>query len=76
MKDLFIDKTRIHTGRTAIFVRAKDAQGNIHNADLHHLTKQSLLDYLRSRDGEAEHTVLLLLGHPTVEPPEQPPAHN
>ena len=53
-------------GETGIFVRAQDADGRWHNADISMLDLASLRRWLRSRGGEnrwAESVVELLLGH-------------
>jgi hypothetical protein len=74
MKELYIDPTRTEVPETGIYVRAKSLLGKWDSVDIAHLTQQSLLDWLRSRGGDnlwAENTVLLLLGHPTVERPHQ-----
>lgn len=51
---------------TGIYVRAKNASGEWVSADMAHLTKDSLFDFLRSRGGEnewAESIIYALLGH-------------
>lgn len=52
--------------RTGIMVRAMWPDGKMGNADIHWLTKESLLVWRRSRGGEnpwAENVVGILLGH-------------
>jgi hypothetical protein len=52
---------------TGIFIRAKDPEsGRFKTGDIYYLTSESLLAWLRSRDGNnpwAENTVGMLLGH-------------
>lgn len=51
---------------TGILVRAQDENGVWQNADISELTKESLLEWLRSRGGKnpwAENVIGLLLGH-------------
>ena len=49
---------------TGIFVRAKEEDGAWDSVDIAMLKKESLLAWLRSREGLAERTVLTLLGYP------------
>jgi hypothetical protein len=65
MNELHVDPARIDMTNTGFFVRAiHDGKWGSH--DISALTRQSLLDWLRSRGGEnewAEDVVLGLLGH-------------
>lgn len=69
MKELFIDPARLEEYKdvkTGLLVRAKYPGGKIKNADIVLLTSESLLAWLRSRDGDnpyAEDVVGILLGH-------------
>lgn len=61
-----IDPSRANEPETGIYVRARAADGRWVNADIAHLQKKSLHEWLRSRGGEniwAENVVALLLGH-------------
>ena len=74
MKELYLDPSRVELPETGIYVRAKNLYDKWDSIDIAHLTRASLLDWLRSRGGEnqwAENTVLLLLAHPTTEGPHQ-----
>lgn len=67
----YIDPQRQHelTVDTGIYVRAKAADGSWTSADIAHLTRDSLVDWLASRDAEGlgtgwrDRVVLILLGH-------------
>lgn len=72
--DLYEDPARARLPETGIFVRALregiDSEGNTKHkwdsVDISRLTKESLLQWLRSRGGDnpfAEDTVGILLGH-------------
>jgi hypothetical protein len=65
MPPLHVDPERLSLPETGIPVRAvkPDGVGWV-SADIAHLKKESLLDWLRSRPNLAENTVLVLLGHP------------
>lgn len=73
MKDLIVDARRLELSdgtSTGIFVRVKNADGTWGNADILHLERDSLIEWLRSRGEKnrwAEATVLTLLGHETPE---------
>jgi hypothetical protein len=59
---------------TGIFVRARDPNGRIRNADIVELDRASLLVWLRSRGGDnpwAEDVVGILLGHGHLHPVER-----
>lgn len=66
--ELLLDPNRV--GRplreTGIYVRARDAKGKWGSHDLVWLSRDSVLQWLKSRGGDnpwAEQTVLALLGH-------------
>ena len=65
---LYVDELRFRsplTPETGIFVRA-DYQGKVISTDLSTLTKESLLEWLKSRGGNnpwAEDTVGVILGY-------------
>lgn len=67
--DLKIDAERVKEfgdSRTGIFVRAMSPEGKWDSYDIVLLTKESLLEWLRSRGGDnpyAEQVVCILLGH-------------
>ena len=70
--ELIIDPERTDLGPTGIWVRALDAHmGEYTNADIAHLTRDSLLQWLRSRDDRGmdvgatwrDNVILLLFGH-------------
>jgi len=71
MDDLLIDEKRleqsyIDNNHTGIYVRAKRESGKWESVDILCLTKDSLLDWLRSRGGDnpwAEDVVGILLGY-------------
>ena len=65
---LFLDAKRIATNfdETGIYVRAVDSDGKWGSHDIVDLTKESLVQWLRSRGGDnpyAENVVCVLLGH-------------
>jgi hypothetical protein len=65
--DLIIDPERLakYPDRTGIYIRAT-LDGKWETCDLIHLTKESVVQWLKSRGGDnkwAEDTVLILLGH-------------
>ena len=69
--DLCVDATRVNLPETGIYVRALTGNpqfgGGVWGShDIAHLTRESLLVWLRSRGGEnawAENVVGILLGH-------------
>jgi hypothetical protein len=64
MPPLRVDPERTSLPETGIPVRAVKPEGvGWISADIGHLKKESLLDWLRSRPNLAENTVLVLLGH-------------
>ncbi|HXN32102.1 MAG TPA: hypothetical protein VN894_09575 [Polyangiaceae bacterium] len=64
MPPLRIDPERTGLPETGIPVRAVGADGvGWVSADIAHLKKESLIDWLRSRPNLAENTLLALLGH-------------
>jgi hypothetical protein len=70
--ELHTDPKRVSKqhGRSKIYVRAKGPQG-FDAFDLAELTRESLLQWLRSRGGAnewAENTVCVLLGYPPIVP--------
>jgi hypothetical protein len=56
------DADRVDLPETGIYVRAMDAHGKLEPVDINHLTRTSLLEWLRSRPAFAEKVVLALLG--------------
>ena len=70
MEYLLVDGKRLEENvKTGISVRAKFPDGHFGTADIYFLTKESLLEWLRSRGGEnvwAENVVGVLLGHGTI----------
>ncbi len=64
MTALRTDPERAHLPETGIYVRAVGADGRFDAVDIAHLTKESLLAWLRSRTPTfTENVVLALLGH-------------
>lgn len=62
---LRVDPSRADLPHTGLYVRAEH-EGKIVTADISHIDKESLLVWLRSRDGDnpwAEDVVGILLGH-------------
>jgi hypothetical protein len=58
------DPERVHLPETGIFVRALDLDGKFDAIDISHLTKESLLAWLRDKKPVfVEGVVLVLLGH-------------
>ena len=74
--ELMIDEARleqqyIDNSSTRIYVRAKHESGKWESVDILCLTKESLLEWLKSRGGDnpyAEDVVGLLLGHGRLHP--------
>lgn len=63
--ELLVDSSRIKYGNTGIFVRAKNGT-HYDSFDICELTKDSLLEWLRSRGGNnpyAEDVVGIILGY-------------
>ena len=62
-----IDQERVNDcGSTGIFVRAQDESGKWHSVDILQITKESLLEWLKSGGGDnklAENTIGILFGH-------------
>lgn len=64
------DSSRMDLPETGMYIRAQNEAGSYGAFDLSHLDRDSVVRWLRSRGGEnlwAENTVLILLGHKTVE---------
>jgi hypothetical protein len=69
---LVVDDERMGLAETGVFVRAT-LDGKWGSHDIAHLTRNSLLRWLRSRGGEnlwAENTVMILLGWPQFQADE------
>jgi hypothetical protein len=74
--ELMIDEARheqryIDNTSTRIYVRAKHESGRWESVDILCLTKESLLEWLKSRGGDnpyAEDVVGMLLGHGRLHP--------
>lgn len=66
MKTLTVDPDRTHLQETGIYVRALNTEGRMGNADIAHLNRDSLDEWLRSRDSIEWPigVVKALLGHP------------
>lgn len=59
-----VDPERAHLPETGIYVRGLGADGKFDAIDISHLTKESLVEWLRSkRSVFVEGVVLVLLGH-------------
>ena len=71
--NLAVDETRVDVGETGIFVRAL-CKGKWGSHDIATLYKESLLKFLRSREGDnpwAEDVIGILLGHGHLHQPDQ-----
>jgi hypothetical protein len=60
---LKVDPKRRHAD-CGIYVRALGVDGKCGSHDIADLTRDSLLEWLRSKPDRAEQTVLVLFGHP------------
>ena len=68
MKDLTVDSDRAHLPEAGIFVRALDADGHWDSVDIAHISRDSLIDWLRSRDSIEWpiNVVMTILAHPQI----------
>jgi len=75
MTQAFKETLVIESDRTGLPIRAKfEPHDRVYTTDIYLLTKESLLEWLKSRDGDnawAEDVVGILLGHGHLHPPPQ-----
>lgn len=67
------DPKRIGIGETGIYVRAQDSIGQYISCDMSELSKESLLEFIRSRGGDnpwAENCLGIVLGHGHLHEPK------